>query len=101
MSAPALWILVPFIAAVVALFIPNERANAILGGATALLLSAVAMFIPIDSALLIGPIFLKISPTIQMLGRNLKLGAADGAVLAIVYGMAALWFFGSQAAGAS
>jgi len=101
MSAPALWILVPFIAAVVALFIPNERANAILGGATALLLSAVAMFIPIDSALLIGPISLKISPTIQILGRNLTLGAADGALLAIVYGMAALWFFGSQAAGAA
>jgi len=101
MSAPALWIAVPFLVAVAAFMIPNEHANAALGGITALLLSAIALFIPIDSALLIGPISLKISASVQILGRTLVLNPADGALLAIIYGLAALWFFGSEAAGVS
>ncbi len=99
MSAPALWIVVPFLVAAAAFLIPNERAKAVLGGVTALLLSAIAMFIPIDSALLIGPLSLKISASVQILGRTLVLNPTDGAMLTIIYGMAALWFFGSEAAG--
>jgi formate hydrogenlyase subunit 3/multisubunit Na+/H+ antiporter MnhD subunit len=99
MNAPFLWIGVPIFVAVAALLISNERANAVLGGVASLALSAIALLIPIDSALLIGPVSLKISSSFQILGRSLVLGTADGALLAILYGLAALWFFGSEAAG--
>lgn len=99
MSAPLLWIGVPLLAAALALFIPNERFTAGLGGLTALSLSAIALFIPIDLAMLIGPISLKISASLQVFGRSLTLTSADGSLLAILYGIAALWFFGSEAAG--
>ncbi len=99
MNAPLLWIGVPLLVAALALFIPNERFNAGLGGLTALGLSAIALFIPIDSAMLIGPISLKISASLQIFGRSLTLTTADGSLLAILYGIAALWFFGSEAAG--
>lgn len=99
MSAPAIWIGIPLAVAVLALLIPNERVNAALGGVTALLLSAIALFIPFDAALLIGPLSVKIASSFQILGRSLVLAPADGALLAILYGLSALWFFGSEAAG--
>jgi NADH:ubiquinone oxidoreductase subunit 4 (subunit M) len=69
------------------------------GGVTALVLSISALLIPIDTALLIGPFSFKLSSTFQFLGRALVLSPADGSLLAIFYGIAALWFFGAEAAG--
>ncbi|MBI5295258.1 MAG: hypothetical protein HY869_07260 [Chloroflexi bacterium] len=99
MTAPAIWIGFPLAVAALALLIPNERVNAALGGVAAVLLSAIALFIPFDSALLIGPFSVKIASSFQILGRSLVLDPANGALLAILYGLAALWFFGSEAAG--
>lgn len=99
MSAPVLWIALPLLIMVVTLVISNERFNSILGGLTAALLSLTALLIPIDTALLIGPVSIKISSTLQILGRSLVLSPADGSLLAILYGVAALWFFGAEAAG--
>ncbi len=99
MSAPILWIAVPLFIGAIALVIENDHINAALGGVAALLLSGIALIVPIDSALLVGPISIKISSSFQILGRNLALHPADGALLAIIYGLAALWFFGSEAAG--
>lgn len=99
MSAPAIWIGIPLAVAVLALLIPNERVNAALGGVASLLLSAIALFIPFDQALLIGPLSVKIASSFEVLGRSLVLAPADGGLLAILYGLAALWFFGAEAAG--
>jgi formate hydrogenlyase subunit 3/multisubunit Na+/H+ antiporter MnhD subunit len=99
MNAPAVWIGLPLVVAALALLIPNERLNAALGGVAALTLSAIALLIPLDSAMLIGPFSVKIASSLQILGRSLVLNPADGALLAILYGLAALWFFGSDAAG--
>ena len=77
MSAPILWIAVPLFIGAIALVIENDRVNAALGGVTALLLSGIALIVPIDSALLVGPISIKISSSFQILGRNLALHPAD------------------------
>lgn len=99
MSAPGLWIFFPLLIAGVALVIPSERYNTIMGGVTALALCITALVIPIDTALLVGTVSLKISSTFQILGRALVLEPADGSMLAIFYGIAALWFFGAESAG--
>jgi len=98
-SAPGLWIFLPLLIAAVTLVIPSPRFNTIMGGATAAALSITALVIPIDTALLIGSTSVKIAASYQILGRALVLGPADGSLLAILYGIAALWFFGAEAAG--
>lgn len=97
MSAPILWILVPFIAGVLILFFLPEDHAPLAGGIVAMVLALVALIFPIDVALLLGPISLKISSSIQFFGRSFILNTADGLLLAIIYGLAALWFFGTQA----
>lgn len=101
MSAPAIWIFIPFIAGGIILFFVNERYSAVVGGAVALLLSLTALIFPIDTALLIGDVSLKISASVQIFGRSFIFSAADGLLLAFIYGIAALWFFGTQTSGTS
>ena len=101
MSAPVIWIVLPFLAGTVILFIPNTRVASIVGGVVTALLALVALAIPIDTALLLGSVSFKISSTVQILGRSLLLSAADGPILAMIYGLAALWFFGTEASGSS
>lgn len=99
MNAPFLWIGIPLAVAVLAVLIPNDRVNAALGGLVALLLSVAALFVPLDTPLLLGSVSLKISSSFQVLGRSLVFSSADVSLLAILYGLSALWFFGSVAAG--
>ncbi|MFN8433260.1 MAG: proton-conducting transporter membrane subunit [Anaerolineales bacterium] len=99
MSAPILWIAVPFVLGLLILFLLSERYTAYVGGAVATILALIAFFIPIDTALLLGNVSLKISPAIEFFGRSFELSTADGPILAMVYGLAALWFFGTEASG--
>ena len=99
MSAPIIWILIPFIAGSLILFIFHERISSLIGGVVALTLAFTALVFPIDTALLLGSISLKISSSVQFFGRSFVLKAADGPLLVIIYGLAALWFFGTQASG--
>src|SRR3990172_3352590 len=99
MSAPIIWILIPFIAGSLILFIFHERISSVIGGVVALTLAFTALVFPIDTALLLGSISLKISSSVQFFGRSFVLKAADGPLLVIIYGLAALWFFGTQASG--
>ena len=96
MSAPLLWIIFPTAVAVVCLLITNQRILTIAGGSLALLLAFIALIIPIDQALQIGNISLKIAPAIQIFGRRLILIPANGSLLAIFYGLIAMWFFGAE-----
>lgn len=97
MSAPIIWILVPFIAGVLIFLFLRDDTASLTAGAVAVFLALVALIIPIDVALLLGPISLKISSSIQFFGRSFALNTADGPLLAVIYGLAALWFFGTQA----
>lgn len=99
MSAPILWIVVPFITGVLILSLLREKYSAWAGGTLSAILALVALIFPIDTALLIGSVSIKISPSIQFFGRSFEFGIADGPLLAIIYGVAALWFFGTEASG--
>jgi len=101
LSAPVLWIVVPLLVGAVAMLVLSERTSALLGGVTCVLLAVAALAIPIDEALLVGPISLKIGSTATLLGRNLIIGASDAPLLAVLLGIAAVWFFGAQAVGAA
>ncbi len=100
MNAPFIWIFIPFaIGLLCFLFITQERLAALIGGVTALFLMAAALIVPIDEALGFGSFSLKISSSFQVLGRNLTLSPTEAPLLAILFGVAALWFFGAESAG--
>ncbi len=101
MSAPAIWIIFPLIVGALLLFINNQRVLSILGGIIGLLLAVIAQFIPIDTAMTLGGFSLKIAASITVFGRSLTIRPAEGALLTIIYGAVALWFFGAEAAGAA
>ena len=96
MSAPILWIAIPFLTGILILFFVPHKYSARVGGAFSAIVAAIALLIPIDTALLLGSLSIKISPSIQFLGRSFTLSTADGFLLVIIYGVAALWFFGIQ-----
>jgi multicomponent Na+:H+ antiporter subunit D len=98
MSAPFIWILVPLVAGVVLGVRQGGRRTAAQGGSFAALLALLALLIPIDTALALGSFSIKLAASVQVLGRSFVLGRADGPLLALIYGSAALWFLGSAAA---
>ncbi len=100
MNAPFIWIGLPLILAIL-LWIPRRsNITAFLGGLTALSLSILAWFLPIDTPIRISEtLSFKIADSFDILGRQIIIEPADQALLALIYGIAALWFFGSSAAG--
>jgi NADH:ubiquinone oxidoreductase subunit 2 (subunit N) len=99
MNAPLLWIIIPILMGGFALMLLNERTTAVFGGSISLILAGLAFFLPIDEALALGPVSLKIASSVSFLGRSLVLSASDAPLLVIIFGMCALWFFGAEAAG--
>lgn len=99
MSAPALWIALPIMIGVLALLFFSERAVAWLGGLSCLVLALIALAIPVDEALLVGPFSLKIGSAASLLGRGLIIPASEGPLLAMLFAFCAMWFFGAEAAG--
>ena len=99
MNAPVIWILLPFLGGLLILFGSRERVAAVAGGTLATVLSFAALIVPIDTALLLGTVSFKIAASIQFFGRSFVLHTADGPLLAIIYALAALWFFGTEASG--
>lgn len=99
MSAPFLWIILPIAIGVFTLILVNEHATAVMGGVTALALALLALVLPIDEAMLIGPISVKVGTSASLLGRSLVLPSTSAPLLALIFGMCALWFFGAEAAG--
>jgi len=99
MNAPTLWIVAPIAFAILLLFITNQRALSLLGGSFAIALALIAQFVPIEEAIRIGTFSLKIDSSLTVLGRVLLIPAEKGSLLALIYGAAALWFFGAEASG--
>lgn len=99
MNAPLIWIIIPFSLSFL-LWLPR-RANvtALLGGSLSAFLAVLAWLVPIDAALRISPeLSLKLSPELELLGRQIVLSPERQPLLALFYGLAAFWFFGSSAA---
>ena len=97
MNAPTIWILFPIVLGVLLLLIDNQRALSIIGGSFAVILAAVGQFVPIGLALSIGSFSFKIDPSFAVLGRVLRIQPSEGSLLALIYGAAALWFYGAEA----
>lgn len=92
MNAPFLWIVLPLAVAGFTLLLRTERAILIFGVVTSLFLVLFALLVPIDVALLIGPVSFKLEGSLNILGRSFNFTEPDGTLLAIVYGLAAIWF---------
>lgn len=101
MNAPMIWILIPFVAGFIFLFFLHKRFSPLAGGSLSVVLALTALIFPIDTALLLGTVSIKISSSIQFFGRSFALHTADGPLIAIIYGLAALWFFGTEASGSA
>ena len=99
MSAPLLWIFLPVLVGGFILLFVDDRLIATLGGLAASILAGTALVIPIDEALRLGPLSLKIASSATFLGRSLVLPPTDASFLVLLFGMCAVWFFGAQAAG--
>ena len=97
MNAPTIWIGFPIAIGILLLFISNQRALSLLGGIVALLLAVAAQFVPIELAMNVGNLSLKIDSSLTILGRTLLIQPAEGGLLALIYGAVALWFFGAEA----
>lgn len=101
MNAPTLWIIFPLAVGIFLLFIDNQRILSLLGGSLAVTLALMAQFIPIEVALRAGSFSFRIDAALTILGRSLIIGPAEGPLLALIYGAAALWFFGAEASRAA
>src|SRR5918994_254253 len=97
MNAPTLWIIIPIGAGILLLFIQNQRILSLLGGLLSLVLALIAQFVPIEVALRVASFSLKIDSGLTILGRSLVIPPTEGSLLALIYGAAALWFFGAEA----
>ena len=97
MNAPTLWIILPIAVGILLLLINNQRVLSLLGGSLAVSLAVIAQFVPIEVALKIGSFSLKIDSGLTILGRSLVIPPTEGSLLALIYGAAALWFFGAEA----
>ena len=98
MSAPIIWIIVPFLAAVFFWFIQQKQRLVFYSAAgLSFLLGLVALFQKIDSALRIGSLAINIQSTMTILGRSLVLDNADRIYLAFVYISLFFWYLGAQA----
>lgn len=97
MNAPTIWILVPAIIALLLMLVTNQRLLSVIGGITAVILALTAQFVPIEEAFGVGAISFKIESSLSILGRTLSIQPEEGALLALIYGSAALWFFGAEA----
>ena len=97
MNAPTIWILLPFAIGGLLLFIYNPRLLSVLGGTLALVLALLAQFAPIELAITLGSLSFRIESSLTVLGRVLVIQPSEGSLLAVIYGAAALWFFGAEA----
>ena len=92
MSAPLLWIIIPFAMAGILILLGNQKAVYLTACLLALFLTLAAWLLPIESALNLGPWTIQLSSSIQILGRNLTLTSADRSFLVLIYGSTFFWF---------
>ncbi|HEY5729751.1 MAG TPA: proton-conducting transporter membrane subunit [Anaerolineales bacterium] len=97
MNAPTIWIIGPAIFAILLMAIRNQRALSFVGGFVAVLLALTAQFVPMEEALRLGSLSVRIESSLNILGRELLIRPEEGPLLTLIYGATALWFFGAEA----
>ncbi len=93
MSAPGIWIILP-IAAGAGLFFLRRwyRLSVSLGTGLTLSLALLAWKLPVDENIYLGPLIIKISSTLSVLGRQFTLLDIERPLILVIYLLAAIWF---------
>jgi NADH-quinone oxidoreductase subunit N len=97
MSAPFLWIFLPFIVSGLLLLLRNQKAITLIALIFTFFLTLAAWVLPIDAVMTIGSWSLKLSSSVEILGRRLVISSADLSLLALIYGTATVWFAAASA----
>ncbi len=98
MSAPLIWIGLPFVfAALVALLAHSRRVTTLLSAGFCGLLALLAGLFPVSGVIQFGPLSFELSSTLVILGRRFIINPEDRTFLMLLYLFGALWFFGSLA----
>jgi len=99
MNAAVLWLLIPLaMVPLLVLFSMRQRVITVVGCLVTGLLAAAAWQIPIGEVARLGPITLKLEPSLLVLGRSLSFHDHDRPVLLLIYLFAFGWFAGARAA---
>jgi len=99
MSAPIIWIIFPFAFAVLLWFMQDSpRLSVLLGTGCCVVLAFLALVLPIGGAISFGSFSIAILSTLNVLGRQLVIEAGDRYIIALIYGMSAVWFLGTLSA---
>jgi len=93
MSAPVLWIVIPIVAGAGLFFLRRwYRLTVALGAGLSLFLALLAWQLPVDQAVILGPVSFKIGDTLSILGRQFTLLDSDRPLVLVIYLLAAIWF---------
>jgi formate hydrogenlyase subunit 3/multisubunit Na+/H+ antiporter MnhD subunit len=99
LSAPIIWIIIPFVIGTLLWLIPNERLVTWLGIGISVLLAVAAWILPIEMPISIGNWSMKISTSMSVLGRQLILSSTDQPLLIFFYFSLSFWFICSSLTG--
>jgi NADH:ubiquinone oxidoreductase subunit 2 (subunit N) len=100
MNAPIIWVFIPLVFALFAWIFRNNRTFIVyLIGGLCGLLTIFALTVKIGLIFPLGPINIEIGTTLDILGRKFIIEDGDRYLLAIFYGIGALWTFGSGISG--
>ena len=95
MNAPLIWIGIPLAAAVVLWFLQSRRAATYIVGGVCFLLMLLALLLPINSLITLGPWTLRLDDSFHLLGRTFIIGDQDRPVITLMYLIGVVWFFSS------
>ncbi len=95
MSAPLIWIFIPFIAAAgFWLLRKKRRLNLILGASLCLLLFLLTFAFRLDLPNNLGPVTFQVSSTFSLLGRRFVLDSSQLPFLRLIYAFLGVWLLG-------
>jgi formate hydrogenlyase subunit 3/multisubunit Na+/H+ antiporter MnhD subunit len=93
MNSSIIWIGVPLLAGLILVWIPN-RGRLVDWIATTLvfLLAILAMFLPIETPVILLGVSIKIGGLFSILGRSLEIYQSDMPLIALIFGTTTFWF---------
>ena len=100
MSAPLIWVVFPALLAVMLWLLQRwKRVVTGLAIGMGLLLTLLAVFLPLGETLRFGSIALRIEPGLDLVGRQLMLDNTNRPLLVLFFGAMTFWFIGARPAG--
>ena len=102
MSAPIIWIVVPFFASLGLWFFRKKRPVIIyLTSGLCILLAVAALSVKFGEVFSLGPITLEINTTLTVLGRSFILQNSERFIVALLYFSAGIWFGAARISGSN